>query len=89
MMNSMEFKQIVASVCLTTRLNDVVICRTVAGQCYTALYNLDAIRPGAYPDADDVVMVGDSRSRRMFKDVLTTIPALVTPVIIGIDHILN
>lgn len=76
-----------------TRLDDVVIFRTVAGQRYAALYDLDAIRHGAYPDPDiyanDVVMVGDSRSRRMFKDVLAILPALVTPVIIGIDRITN
>lgn len=93
MMNPMEFKQIVASVCLTSRPDDGVICWTEAGQRYAALDNLNGIRHGAYPDpniyADDVVMVGDSRSRRMFKDVLAIIPALVTPVIIGIDHIPN
>ena len=76
-----------------TRLDDVVIFRTVAGERYAALYNLDAIRHGAYSDPDiyanDVVMVGDSRSRRMFKDVLAILPALVTPVIIGIDRIAN
>ena len=74
-----------------SKLDDVVIFRTVEGQRYAALYNLDAIRHGAYPDPDiyanDVVMVGDSRSRRMFKDVLAILPALVTPIIIGIDRL--
>lgn len=74
-----------------SNLDDVVIFRTVGGQRYAALYNLDAIRHGAYPDpeiyANDVVMVGDSRSRRLFKDVLAILPALVTPVIIGIDRV--
>lgn len=76
-----------------TRLDDVVIFRTVAGQRYAALYNLDAIRHGAYPDPDiyanDVVMVGDSRSRRLFKDVLAILPAMVTPIVIGLDRLTN
>lgn len=74
-----------------TKLDDVVIFRTVEGQRYAALYNLDAIRHGAYPDPDiyanDVVMVGDSRSRRMFKDILAILPAMVTPIIIGLDRL--
>lgn len=76
-----------------SKLDDVVIFRTVGGQRYAALYNLDAIRHGAYPDpeiyANDVVMVGDSRSRRLFKDVLAALPAMVTPIIIGIDRLTN
>jgi polysaccharide export outer membrane protein len=76
-----------------SNLDDVVIFRTVEGQRYAALYNLDAIRHGAYADPDiyanDVVMVGDSRSRRLFKDVLAVMPALLTPIIIGIDRLTN
>lgn len=76
-----------------SNLDDVVIFRTVGGQRYAALYNLDAIRHGAYADpeiyANDVVMVGDSRSRRLFKDVLAVMPALLTPIVIGIDRLTN
>lgn len=76
-----------------SNLDDVVIFRTVEGQRYAALYNLDAIRHGAYADPDiyanDVVMVGDSRSRRLFKDVLAVMPALLTPLVIGIDRLTN
>ncbi len=74
-----------------SKLDDVVIYRTVDGQRFAALYNLKAIRRGAYSDpevyANDVVMVGDSRSRRRFKDILAILPALATPVIIGIDRL--
>lgn len=68
------------------RLNDVVVFRTVGGQRYAALYNLAAIRRGQYGDppiyANDIVMVGDAASRRLFKDLATAIPALLTPVVI-------
>jgi len=76
-----------------SKLDDVVIFRTVAGQRYAALYNLDAIRHGAYPDpevyANDVVTVGDSRSRRLFKDFLAVFPALATPIVIAVDRLAN
>ncbi|MBC7042118.1 polysaccharide export protein, partial [Salmonella enterica subsp. enterica serovar Enteritidis] len=58
------------------KLDDVVIFRTVNGQKMAALYNLKAIRQGAYDDpevfANDVVVVGDSPARRLFKDILTS-----------------
>ena len=56
------------------KLDDVVIFRTVNGQKMAALYNLKAIRRGFYNDpevfANDVVVVGDSQARRLFKDAL-------------------
>ncbi len=68
------------------KLDDVVIFRTVGNEKLAALYNLKAIRNGAYPDpevfANDVVVVGDSKGRRLFKDFLQLAPALVTPIII-------
>jgi len=73
------------------RVDDVVVFRTVHGQRLAALYNLKAIRQGAYPDPDiyanDVVVVGDSKSRRMFKDILQVAPLLMAPVIIAIDRV--
>lgn len=76
-----------------SKLDDIVVFRTVAGQRYAALYNLDAIRHGAYPDpeiyAGDVVMVGESRGRRLFKDILSVMPALVTPIVIAVDRLTN
>lgn len=66
-------------------LGDVVILRTVNGQAMAGLYNLSAIRAGAYGDpiiyANDVVIVGDSPTRRLFKDVLTVAPLLVAPAV--------
>lgn len=68
------------------RLNDVVVFRTVGGQRYAALYNLGAIRRGRYRDpeiyANDIIMVGDSASRRLFRDLVTAIPAVLTPIVI-------
>jgi polysaccharide biosynthesis/export protein len=73
-----------------SKLNDVVIYRTVQGQRYAALYDLEQIRHGAYADpevfANDVVMVGDSKSRRLFKDVLQALPALAAPIFFAIDR---
>lgn len=70
-----------------SRLDDVVVFRTVGGRRYAALYNLEAIRHGTYGDpeiyADDVVMVGMSESRRFFKDL----SALASPLVIALDRI--
>jgi polysaccharide biosynthesis/export protein len=68
------------------KLDDVVVFRTVKGQHMAALYNLKAIRRGNYDDpeifANDVVVVGDSRGRRLFKDALQLVPAIATPLIL-------
>lgn len=62
------------------RLDDVVVFRTVGGQRMAALYNLRAIRNGMYADPDiypnDIIMVGDSPARRIFKDVIQVAPVL-------------
>lgn len=67
------------------KLDDVVIFRTVGGQRMAALYNLKQIRQGVYDDpevfANDVVVVGDSQARRLFKDILATTPLLVSPLV--------
>jgi len=69
------------------KLNNVVVFRTVGDQRYAALYNLAAIRQGAYPDpeifANDVVVVSDSRARRVFRDFIQLLPLLTTPLIIA------
>jgi polysaccharide biosynthesis/export protein len=68
------------------KLDDVVIFRTVQGQKMVGLYNLKAIRRGNYDDpevfANDVVVVGDSPGRKLFKDGLQVIPALITPLVL-------
>lgn len=67
------------------RHNDVVILRTVEGRKMAGLYNIDAIRRGAYDDppiyANDVVVVGDSPQRRLFRDIVAVAPLLASPLI--------
>lgn len=67
------------------RQEDVVILRTVQGRKMAALYNIAAIRRGAYDDpaiyANDIVVVGDSPQRRMFRDFVSIAPLLAAPVI--------
>lgn len=73
------------------KLDDVVIFRTVKGQRLAALYNLRAIRRGAYLDpevfANDVVVVGDSSARRLFRDILQIVPLLTTPVVVALQRL--
>ncbi len=73
-----------------SKLDDVVVFRTVNGQSYAALYNLRAVRNGAYSDpqifSGDIVMVGESRGRRLFKDFLQVVPLLSTPLIVALQN---
>lgn len=70
--------------------DDVVILRTVDGQRMAGLYNMAAIRRGMYQDppifANDVVVVGDSPQRRMFKDLISLSPLLAAPLIAVIQR---
>jgi len=65
--------------------DDVVILRTVNNQKMAGLYNVAAIRRGAYDDpaiyANDVVIVGDSPQRRLFRDFVALSPLLAGPLI--------
>ena len=67
-------------------LEDVVVFRTVQGQRMAGLYNMKAIRAGAYDDpevyASDVVVVGDSERRRLFKELIQGSALLTTPLLI-------
>lgn len=67
------------------RQDDVVILRTVEGRKMAGLYNMAAIRRGAYDDppiyANDVIVVGDSPQRRLFKDFVSLAPLLAAPLI--------
>lgn len=67
-------------------LDDVVVFRTVGGEKMAGLYNLGAVRSGLYADPtiypDDVIVIGDSSARRMFKDLLQSAPLLSTPLLI-------
>lgn len=67
------------------RQDDVVILRTVGGRKMAGLYNVAAIRRGAYDDpaiyANDVIVVGDSPQRRLFRDFVSLSPVLAAPLI--------
>ena len=67
------------------RARDVVILRTVEGKRMAALYNVAAIRRGLYEDppiyAKDLVVVGDSPQRRIFRDIVGVAPLLASPLV--------
>lgn len=67
------------------RINHVVVFRRVGNQDMAALYDLRAIRQGLYADppvyANDVISVGDSQARRLFRDVLQASGLITTPII--------
>lgn len=86
--NQMTLMRVIASAKGLTeyaRENDVVILRTVEGQKMAGLYNIEAIRRGLYDDpavyANDVVVVGDSPQRRLFRDLVSISPILATPLV--------
>ena len=64
---------------------DVVILRTVNSQKMAGLYNVSAIRRGMYDDppiyANDVIVVGNSPQRRLFRDFVSLSPILAAPLI--------
>lgn len=67
------------------REREVVILRTVDGRKMAGLYDVSAIRRGAYDDppiyANDVIVVGDSPQRRLFRDLVSLAPVLAAPLI--------
>jgi polysaccharide export outer membrane protein len=67
------------------KLSHVAVFRTVGGQRMAGLYNLRAIRDGAYDDpevyANDVVIVGDNATRRIFKDAIQILPSITGPLV--------
>lgn len=68
-----------------SKKREVIVFRTVAGQRYGALYDVNAIEKGTYDDprlyANDTVVVGDSQARRDLKNILTVGPAILAPII--------
>jgi polysaccharide export outer membrane protein len=73
----------------TSKLENVMIFRTVNGQSYAGLYNVKAIRQGNYADPriypNDTVVVSQSRARKLFKDFLQLAPLLSSPLIIALQ----
>jgi len=86
--NQMTLMRVIASakgMSEFARQDDVVILRTVGNQRMAGLYNVEAIRRGAYDDppvfANDVIIVGDSPQRRLFRDFVSLSPLLAAPLI--------
>ena len=67
------------------RTSHVVVFRTVEGRAMAALYDLRAIRLGAYEDPqiypNDTVVVGESQARRLFPQILQASTLLLTPLV--------
>lgn len=67
------------------RQDDVVILRTVGERRMAGLYNVAEIRRGAYDDppvyANDIIIVGDSPQRRLFRDFVSVAPLLAAPLV--------
>ena len=72
------------------KIDDVVVFRTVSGRRMAALYNLGAIRRGVYDDPriypNDLIVVGESQSRRLFRDVLQAAPLIAGPLILLLQN---
>ncbi|KQN83005.1 hypothetical protein ASE90_09650 [Sphingomonas sp. Leaf67] len=86
--NQMTLMRVIASakgLSEFARQDDVVILRTVDNRRMAGLYNVAAIREGAYDDplvfANDVIVVGDSPQRRLFRDFVSVSPLLAAPLI--------
>lgn len=86
--NQMTLMRVIASAKGMTefaRQEDVVILRTVGTRRMAGLYNVAAIRRGAYDDpsvyANDIIIVGDSPQRRLFRDFVSLSPLLAGPLI--------
>lgn len=67
------------------KLEDVVIIRQVNNQKMAGLYNLAQIRRGSYEDPpiypNDIVIVGDSPARRMFRNFVQVAPLAIAPLV--------
>lgn len=86
--NQMTLMRVIASakgLSEFARQEDVVILRTVGGKRMAGLYNVAEIRRGTYEDpmiyANDVIIVGDSPQRRMFRDLVSLSPLIAAPLI--------
>jgi polysaccharide export outer membrane protein len=63
-------------------IDKVVVFRTVGGQKMAAMFNLRDIRSGRYKDPEifgnDIVVVGENRARRLFRDATMSFPLLAS-----------
>lgn len=64
----------------TARLDEVLIFRVIDGQRFGALFDLRAIRHGRAEDplirGNDIVVVGASTGKAIYRDILTALPGL-------------
>ncbi|MGK6353911.1 polysaccharide biosynthesis/export family protein [Sphingomonas sp. DT-207] len=62
------------------KLNEVVIFRSFEGKRYAARFDLNDIRAARFTDPEirqgDVVVVGYSGAKRIYRDILTALPGL-------------
>lgn len=62
-----------------------VVFRRIGSQEYAALYSVRAIREGNYEDPvifpNDRLVIGESGARRTFRDITSTAPLLLAPVV--------
>ena len=60
------------------KFSNVAVFRTIHGKRYAAVFNLNDIRKGRYDDPEiypnDVIIVGESSVRRVFKDIVSIAP---------------
>jgi polysaccharide export outer membrane protein len=70
----------------TAQLKEVAVFRTVNGQHYIGLYDMKAIARGNYADPaiypNDVIMVGESQTRRVLSAIAGVTPLLTSGVIL-------
>lgn len=71
------------------KLNEVIVFRNIGEQRLAARFDLGAIRAGNAPDPEiignDIIVVGDSAARRLYRDIMTALPALAG-VFVAIDR---
>lgn len=68
------------------KLEEVMVFRTVKGQKYIGIFNLQAIQRGNYADPriypDDVVIVGENAGRRDLQNLFQFLPIITTAAIV-------
>ena len=68
------------------KLDEVLVFREVEGQNYIGVYDVGAIQKGNYPDPkiypNDIVMVGDSSSKRRVEALLDLLPSALSALIL-------
>lgn len=72
------------------RRHEVLVFREIDNQRYIGVYDMEAIQRGNYADPqvypNDVIMVGESQSRRMIDNILRYTQLIASPVIL-VDRI--